>query len=138
MADSTHVGRRYSAPGQIVDPDRARRMAAAIAGPEGVAEPEAVPPTFAAVYCLAPPLLQLFGDPQVGINLAGLIHGEQSFEWPSAVRPGDVVDASAEILSVEAKRGMSFLRLRFEATRPADGAVVCTGESLMIVRGNPQ
>jgi MaoC dehydratase-like protein len=135
VPDQSHVGRRYSAPGQMIDAGRARQMADAIGGPDGAFEPGSVPPTFAAVYCLAPTLAQLFTDPEVGINLAGLIHGEQSFEWPAPVHPGDVVDAEAEIVSIEEKRGMTFVSLAVEGKRPADGAVVCRGRSLMIVRG---
>ncbi len=134
MPDHSHVGRRYSAPGQRIAPESARAMAEAIAGSGQVPEPDAVPPTFAAVYCLGPTLAQLFGDPEVGIDLAGLIHGDQSFEWPEPVRPGDVVDATAEIVSVETKRGMTFVRLAMEAVRPADHAVVCRATSLMILR----
>ena len=135
MPDQTHVGRRYEARGQVVDAGRAGAMATAIAGPATAFEPDAVPPTFAAVYCLAPTLAQVFTDPEVGVNLAGLIHGEQAFEWPARARPGDVVDASAEITDVEEKRGMTFVTLRFEAARPQDGAVVCRGRSMMIIRG---
>ena len=135
MPDHSHVGRRYSAPGQRIAPDAARAAAHAIAGSDQVREPEAVPPTFAAVYCLAPTLAQLFTDEEVGIDLAGLIHGEQSFEWPEPVHLGDVVDATAEIVSIETKRGMTFVRLAMEAVRPADHAIVCRATSLMIVRG---
>jgi acyl dehydratase len=138
MPDQSHVGRTYSAPGQVIDAARAQGMAQAIAGDGSAFEADAVPPTFAAVYCLAPTLAQLLTDPEVGINLAGLIHGEQIFEWPTAARPGDTVDASARIESVEDKRGMTFVRLAVEAVRPADGAVVCRGRSLMIVRGGGQ
>ena len=134
MPDKSHVGRRYSAPGQRIDPDAARAMARAIAGADGVREPDAVPPTFAAVYCLGPALAQVFGDAEVGIDLAGLIHGEQSFEWPVPVHPGDVVDATAEITSVDTRRGMTLVRIALEAIRPADQAVVCRATSLMIVR----
>lgn len=109
-------------------------MAGAIAGADEVSEPDVVPPTFAAVYCLGPTLAQLFNDPEVGIDLAGLIHGEQSFEWSAPVHPGDVVDATAEITSIDTKRGMTFVRLAMEATRPADHTVVCRATSLMIVR----
>ena len=133
--DQSHVGRRYSAPGQVIEPERAAAMASAIAGPDAVAEPGIVPPTFAAVYCLAPTLTQMFTDVEVDINLAGLIHGEQSLEWPAPVRAGDVVDATAEIVSVEQKRGMTFVTVAVEAVRPADAAVVCRGRSMMIVRG---
>ncbi|HVC04665.1 MAG TPA: MaoC family dehydratase N-terminal domain-containing protein [Candidatus Acidoferrales bacterium] len=134
MPDQSHVGRRYSAPGQRVAPEAAAKMAAAIAGPDPVAEPGVVPPTFAAVYCLGPTLAQLFSDSEVGIDLAGLIHAEQSFEWPEPVHPGDVVDATAEITAVDAKRGMTFVRLAVEAARASDRAVVCRGTALMIVR----
>jgi acyl dehydratase len=134
VPDQSHVGRRYSAPGQRIAPEAARAVAHAIAGGDPVREAEAVPPTFAAVYCLGPALAQLFSDQEVGIDLAGLIHGEQSFEWPAQVQPGDVVDATAEITGIDTKRGMTFVRLAMEATRPADDTVVCRATSLMIVR----
>jgi acyl dehydratase len=134
MPDQSHVGRRYSAPGQRIALDAAARMAAAIAGPNPVAEPGAVPPIFAAVYCLAPTFALLFNDPEVGIDLAGLIHGDQSFEWPEPVQVGDVVDAATEIVGVDLKRGLTFVRLAMEAVRPADRAVVCRGTALMIMR----
>ena len=137
MLDASYVGRRYSAPGQVIDAEQAHRMGLAIGGPDGAFEAGAVPPTFAAVYCLAPTFAQLFTDPEVGINLAGLIHGEQTLEWPEPARSGDVVDASAEIAGVEEKRGMTFVTLTVEAVRQADGAVVCRGRSMMIVRGAP-
>jgi hypothetical protein len=134
VPDQSHVGRRYSAPGQRIAPESARATAQAIAGTDSVREADAVPPTFAAVYCLGPPLAQLFSDAEVGIDLAGLIHGEQTFEWPAPVQPGDVIDATAEITSIDTRRGMTFVRLAMEATRPADQAVVCRATSLMIVR----
>jgi acyl dehydratase len=134
VPDQSHVGRRYSAPAQTIAPEAAAQMAAAIAGPDAVAEPGTVPPTFAAVYCLSPTFAQLFADAEVGIDLAGLIHGEQSFEWPEQSHPGDVVDAMTEITAVDAKRGMTFVRLAMEAVRTDDHAVVCRGTALMIVR----
>lgn len=134
MPDQSHVGRRYSAPGQRIAPQAAAQMAAAISGPDPVAEPGAVPPTFAAVYCLSPTFAQLFADHEVGIDLAGLIHAEQSFEWPEPVRPGDVVDATTEITAIENKRGMTFVRLAMEASRADDHVVVCRGTGLMLVR----
>lgn len=135
MPDRSHIGRRYEASGQVIDAERAAAFAGAIAGSDERALGGAVPPTYAAVYCLFPTLALLFTDPEVGVNLAGLIHGEQSFEWPEPVRPGDVVDSTAEIVDVEEKRGMTFLTLAVESQRPADGAVVCRGRSLMIIRG---
>jgi acyl dehydratase len=134
MPDASHVGRVYRAPGQVIEGDRARAFAAAIAGDDAVAEPDAVPPTYAAVYCLFPTLGRLFGDAEVGLNLAGLVHGEQRFTFDEPVRPGDVVDAEARIASVDEKRGMTFLGIEMEASRE-DGRRVCTGRALLIVRG---
>lgn len=137
MPDQSHVGRRYEAAGQVIDADRSAAFARAIAGPDADAPGDEVPPTFAAAYCLFPTLALLFTDPEVEVSLAGLIHGEQSFEWPAPIHAGDVVDSTAEIVNVEDKRGMTFLTLALTSRRPADGAVVCKGRSLMIIRGAP-
>jgi len=134
MPDASHVGRTYRAPGMVVEPDRVRDFSRAIAGDDAVAEPDAVPPTYAAVYCLFPTLGRLFGDAEVGLDLAGLIHGEQRFTFHAPVRPGDVVDASARIASVEPKRGMTFVRIDLEAAHQ-DGRPVCSGQALLITRG---
>ena len=133
MPDHSHVGRTYRAPGQVVDGERARAFAQALAGSDPVAEPDAVPPTFAAVYLLFPTLGQLFGDAELGVNLAGLIHGEQEFTFHRPVAAGDVIDAQARIASVEDKRGMTFLGVELTGSR--DGAPVCTGTALLIIRG---
>lgn len=133
MADPSHVGRRYSAAGQVIKAERASAFARAVAGGDEPFDSGTVPPTFAAVYCLFPTLAQLFSDQEVGVQLSGLIHGEQSFEWPAPVRAGDVVDASAVITAIEEKRGMTFLTIDCEAQRQ-DGAIVCRGRATMIMR----
>jgi hypothetical protein len=134
VPDQSHVGRRYRASGQAVEADRVARFAHAIRGEGGALGAGSVPPTYAAVYCMHPALAQLFSDSELGMDLAGLIHGEQSFEWPVPVRPGDLLDASAEITAVEEKRGMTFVTVGLEATNAA-GEVVCRGRSLLIIRG---
>jgi acyl dehydratase len=133
MPDPSHVGRRYSAPAQEIDGERAARFAGAVAGGDQVAEPGAIPPTYAAVYLMFPALGQIFGDTEVGLNLAGLIHGEQGFEFHQPVRAGDVVDGEATISSVETKRGMVFVGVDMKAMRQ-DGVPVCTGHALLISR----
>ena len=136
MPDPSHVGRRYLAPGQIVDADRVAQFATAVAGGDEVFDPGAVPPTYAAVYCLLPTLAQVFADQELGIDLAGLIHAEQSFAWPSPLRAGDVIDASAEIASIEVKRGLTFVSVGLEATNQA-GEAVCRGQAMLLIRGGP-
>jgi acyl dehydratase len=135
MPDSSHVGRRYSAPGQVIDGERAARFAASIAGSDPVGEPGAIPPTYAAVYLMFPALGQVFGDADIGINLAGLIHGEQGFTFHQPVAAGDVVDSEATISSVDVKRGMTFVGVDMESKRQGDGTPVCSGHALLIIRG---
>jgi hypothetical protein len=134
MPDRSHIGRRYRAQGQVVDAQRAALFAAAVSGGEAVFEPGAIPPTFAAVYCLMPTLARLFADVEVGIDLAGLVHAEQSFEWPAPLHAGDVVDAVAEITSVETRRGLIFVAVGLEAANRA-GQDVCRGRCLFVIRG---
>jgi acyl dehydratase len=133
MPDASHVGRTYSAPAQVIEGDRAARFAQSIAGDGAIAEPGAIPPTYAAVYLMFPALGQIFGDGEVGLNLAGLIHGEQGFEFLAPVAVGDVVDSEAEIVSVDNKRGMVFIGVDMKATR-SDGTPVCSGHALLISR----
>src|ERR1039458_7868333 len=110
VPDLSHVGRRYLAPGQVVSADWVAEYASAVSGADEVYSPGSVPPTFAAVYCLLPSLA------------------------PVPVRTGDVVVASAEVASVESKRGMTFVTLDLAATNQS-GATVCRGRSLLLLRG---
>jgi hypothetical protein len=135
MPDASHVGRRYRAAGQVIDAERVRAFAASIAGGAAVPDLGEVPPTFAAVYCLFPTMGQLFFDAEVGLDLTGLVHGEQEFSFDRPVHIGDVVDATAEIVSVEDKRGRVFLTLALEATRAGGGERVCSGRALLIAPG---
>ncbi len=137
MPDQSHVGRRYDAPGQVVEGAAAERFAAAVAGGDPVADLGPVLPTYAAVYCLFPTLGQIFLDPEVGLDLAGLVHGEQSFEFHAPVAPGDVIDASAVIATVEEKRGRYFVTVTMEAARPT-GERVVSGRALLIAAGAPR
>ena len=136
MPDPAHVGRRYEAPGQVVDPAGAARFARAIAGSDHVADLGPIPPTYAAVYCLFPTLGQVFLDPEVGLDLAGLVHGEQSFEFHHAPQPGETVDATAEISDVAAKRGRWFITVTMEAHR-SSGEPVVSARALLIAAGAP-
>jgi acyl dehydratase len=81
-----------------------------------------------------PTLAKLFADAEVGIDLAGLIHAEQSFEWPVPPHAGDVVDAVAEIASVEGRPGLTLVTVRLGASDAA-GHAVCRGSARFLVRG---
>ena len=42
-------------------------------------------------------------DPDVHVDLLRLVHGEQDMEFPKPIRPGDVITATAKIISIETK-----------------------------------
>jgi acyl dehydratase len=48
-------------------------------------------------------LMKAMMDPELHVDLLRLVHGEQDMEFPNPIRPGDVIEASAKIISIEAK-----------------------------------
>jgi acyl dehydratase len=65
-------------------------------------------PNFAVVYAIGP-----FGkacvDPEVGVNLLLLVHGEQEFEFFAPVKSGDVLTTVGSISDIRSKAGLDFL-----------------------------
>src|SRR3954465_6526846 len=65
------------------------------------------PPMFAVVYsagAMAPAIL----DPELGIDLARMLHGSQEFAWGEPVVAGDVIETTAELKDVYEKDGKQF------------------------------
>jgi acyl dehydratase len=65
------------------------------------------PPMFCVVYsarAMGPAIL----DPEVGINLATMLHGSQEFEWDEPVCDGDVVTTAATCMEIYEKDGRGF------------------------------
>src|SRR5271154_6635188 len=48
-------------------------------------------------------LMKAMMDPELHVDLLRLVHGEQDMEFPNPIRPGDVITATAKIVSIEAK-----------------------------------
>ena len=42
-------------------------------------------------------------DPELGADLLRLVHGEQDMEFPNPIHPGDVITATAKVISIETK-----------------------------------
>jgi acyl dehydratase len=42
-------------------------------------------------------------DPELGADLLRLVHGEQDMQFPNPIHPGDVITATAKVISVETK-----------------------------------
>lgn len=83
------------------------------------------PPTFCVNFAMVP-FLQAVTDPDLGINLPMLLHGEQGFEFLDVVRPGDVMTTTGTITDIYERAQKDF--------------VICTTESKnqtgkLVVRG---
>ena len=82
------------------------------------------PPMFCVVYS-APAMGPAILDPEVGINLAAMVHGGQEFDWGEPVCAGDLITTEARLADIYEKDGQRLLRLRVgvdEPGRQADGA----------------
>ncbi len=66
------------------------------------------PPTFCVNFAIAP-FLDAVLDPELGVNVAMLLHGEQEFEFHRPVKPGDVITTRGTIEKVFEKASKDFL-----------------------------
>ena len=90
------------------------------------------PPMFAVVYsamAMAPAIL----DPELGINLALMVHGGQEFEWSKPVVAGDVITTQARVKDIYDKNGMKFYVFESES-KNQEGDTVVKGTWTDIVR----
>jgi acyl dehydratase len=91
------------------------------------------PPMFCVVYsarAMGPAIL----DPEVGINLATMLHGSQEFEWDEPVCDGDVISTTATCKEIYEKGGNGFYVFETVSTSQ-DGAQTVKGTWTNIVRG---
>ena len=91
------------------------------------------PPTFAIVITSGANA-RLIADPDLGVNYAMVVHGEQSFTHSRPLQAGDVVVAQATIESIKQIRTMTTMATVTEV-RTADGEHVCTARSTLVERG---
>jgi acyl dehydratase len=90
------------------------------------------PPMFAVVYstgAMAPAIL----DPEVGMDLARMLHGSQEFVWGEPVVAGDVIETAAELKDRYEKDGKQFFVFE-SVSRNQDGQEVVRGTWTNIVR----
>jgi len=90
------------------------------------------PPMFAVVYsagAVAPGIL----DPELGINLARMLHGSQEFEWGEPVCAGDRIETTAEVKDLYEKDGRQFYVFE-SVSRNQDGQEVVRATWTNIVR----
>ncbi|MGH2855917.1 MAG: MaoC family dehydratase N-terminal domain-containing protein [Solirubrobacteraceae bacterium] len=92
----------------------------------------AAPPMFAVVYAGRAVTPALF-DPELGIDFAHLVHGEQAFRWGPLVIAGDEIETNVTVKDIRERGGLEFFVFETES-RNRDGATVCTGTWTNIVR----
>jgi acyl dehydratase len=91
------------------------------------------PPMFCVVYS-APAMGPAILDPDVGINLATMLHGSQEFDWGEPVCSGDTITTQASCQEIYEKDGKGFYVFESLSTNQ-DGKQVVRGTWTNIVRG---
>ena len=90
------------------------------------------PPMFAVVYAGRSITPALF-DPEVGIDLARMLHAGQEFRWGPVVVAGDEIATTTTVKGISERGGMNFFVFETDS-RNQLGATVCTGIWTNIVR----
>ncbi len=91
------------------------------------------PPMFAVVYAARSIMAGLF-DPDVGINLALMLHAGQEFRWGPVVVAGDEITSTGTFTDIAERGGMTFYVFESVSSNQG-GETVCTATWTNIVRG---
>jgi len=143
MFDPKFVGRQYGPMTYEVGREKAMEYARAIKSNDPHYLDEAfakttkyggliVPPTFAVVYSglLCGPF---FLDPELKIDFAMLVHGEQAFEFYEVVRPGDTITSSGVISKVDNKEKLDVVSFEI-LSKNQKGVEVCKATYSFAIR----
>ena len=87
---------------------------------------------FCVVYS-APAMGPAILDPEVGINLATMVHGGQEFVWGEPVCAGDEITTEARVVDIHERDGKGFYVFESVSTNQRD-ETVCVGLWTDIVR----
>ena len=139
------VGRSYVAPETYeVSRVKIREFAAAIGDNNPVfRDPEAAraagypdviaPPTFPIVFTLSG-AGEALRDPELGLNFAMVVHGEQRFEYTRPIYAGDVLNCTSTITEIRTVGRNETLTVKSDVTT-VDGEHVCTAYNTIVERG---
>jgi acyl dehydratase len=105
---------------------RDREAAKAAGYPDVIA-----PPTFPIVISLGGPSVLA---PELGLNYAMVVHGEQRFEHHRPLQAGDVVVTEATITGIRSIGRNERLDIQTQI-KTVDGEHVCTSHNVLIERG---
>ena len=89
------------------------------------------PPTFPIVVSLSNPAIS---DPDLGLNYAMVVHGEQRFEYLRPLRAGDVVVCTTTITEIKSIGSNEKLVMETDVTT-VEGELVCKTYNTIVERG---
>jgi hypothetical protein len=127
--DPSLAGRTFpaTAPYDVTE-ERLTAFAAATGTPYAAGGP--APATYPIVVAFAA-MQDLMGDPEVGIELHHVVHGEQRFALGRPVVAGDQLAATLTVDSVRTVAGADFITTT-SAITDAAGALVCTAKATLV------
>ena len=79
-------------------------------------------------------LMKVMMDPDVKVDLLRLVHGEQDMEFPTPMRPGDVITATSKIVAIEDKSTGETMTVELKATNQK-GQPVQKTHFIIFIRG---
>lgn len=129
--DSSLAGRTFPpTPPYDVTAERVAAFATATGTPYDEGDP--APATFPIVVSFAA-MQALMEDPDVGIELSNVIHGEQRFRYERPVAVGDRLSAALTVDSLRQVGGADIIGTT-SAITDAAGALVCTAKATLVHR----
>ena len=130
------AGKRYPATTYVVTAEAIRAFAAATNedNPAFTGEDPVAPPAFPVVAVESVLAGALF-DPDLAVNLARLVHGEEDHILHAPIRPGDTLTVEGSLESVEIKETGETFTVCARLTNQ-DGMLAAEIRSLMFVRGS--
>lgn len=105
--------------------ERVRAFADAVRAPD-----DDVPPTFATAAEFAS-FRTIVEDPELGLDFARVIHGEQEYEWRRPLVVGESLTARPRIASIRERGGLGFLTIETDLVDGGGGLVVRARSTLV-------
>ncbi len=132
--DTSLTGRTFPPTASFeVSAERVRAFAAATGTPYDEGDP--APATFPIVVAFAA-MQALMVDPEVGIELQNVVHGEQRFGYQRPVVVGDRLTAELTVDTLRQIGGADIIGTT-SAITDAAGALVCTAKATLVHRSAP-
>lgn len=137
------TGRTYEAAAYLVGREKIREFATAVGERSPLSHEVAAaqaagyrdlvaPVTFAIIVHFAA-MNPAIADPELGLDYSRLVHGTQEFSYRRPIIAGDELATVATIEEIRTRAGHDFLTVQAQAR--ADGELVVTTRSIVIIRG---